>query len=645
MSRPHALAAALFLALAVVMTWPLARNLESAVAWPGDPFISTWALDWDWWATFHQPLSLFDANILYPARHTLAFSENLYGVAVLLFPLRAAGMAPLTANNLAILLGYAFTGFGAYLLGWTVTRSWWAGVAAGIFYAFVPFRITHDAHVQYVWAGWLPILLAALLHYAKQPTWPRAALFGAAFLFNGLTNIHWLLFGSVAIAVTVSIVRPRVVPLATCTLAAALLLAPFLIPYHAAARDYGMRRSWQEAKSFSAEPRDWLVAAASTRWYGALTDARVDPERWLFPGLLAIAFSMAALATRDRHALTIALPWLLLGVLGSFGTHFFLHRFLFAHVPGFQAIRVPARWANIAYVGMALLIAVACRRRWIGIVASAALAVELCAAPILWYMVVPASPPVYAWMRDAKPHAVLELPILEGLDYAYMLRATTHHRPIVNGFSGFFPVETRRIEALARAGSDDLVPELRRIGVDHIVVHGDAASETTRQWLARELARGRLGFVQRFDGGLAGDWLFCVQCGDHAAAVVNDYLSGRPTYNSDTFGFLDLPQPEQRISGRGAYFSGFAFSPYGIRSVTLLLQNGRVRITPFLFDDPALRGRFPWYAATAKPRFLREIVRRPDGVGERTDVQVEIVDGRGKRVLLEDRFFLWPDRH
>ena len=106
---------------------------------------------------------------------------------------------------------------------------------------------------------------------------------------------------------------------------------------------------------------------------------------------------------------------------------------------------------------------------------------------------------------------------------------------------------------------------------------------------------------------------------------------------------LDLPQANQRVAGR-AYFSGFALSPYGIKSVTLLFQNGRVRIAPFLFDDPALRRRFPWYDATTRPRFVREIERRLDGVGERTDVQVEIVDGKGRRVLLEDRFFVWPDR-
>src|ERR1044071_7731641 len=165
-----AFAALLFLTLAVALTWPLAANLGSAVAWPGDPFINTWILDWDWWATFHQPLSLFQANIFYPAKLPLAYSENLYGIAVVLFPFRALGVPPLAAYNVAMLLGYAFSGFGAYLLGWTTTRGWWAGVAAGIFYAFVPFRIMHASPVQHVLAGWLAILIVALLRHAGRAT-------------------------------------------------------------------------------------------------------------------------------------------------------------------------------------------------------------------------------------------------------------------------------------------------------------------------------------------------------------------------------------------------------------------------------------------------------------------------------------------
>src|SRR5947209_2972014 len=204
-------AAILFAALAVAMTWPLAPNLTRAVANPGDPFINVWVLDWDWYATLHQPLHLFDANAFYPAKLTLAYSDHLYGIALLLFPLRALGADALTAHNLGILLAFAFSGFAAFLLVRMLTGSAMAGLAAGIFYAFVPFRFTHLGHVHFIFAGWLPTLVAALLHYARRPSWGRAALFGVAFLMNGLSNTHWLIFGSTAaaLALPLAVRQPR----------------------------------------------------------------------------------------------------------------------------------------------------------------------------------------------------------------------------------------------------------------------------------------------------------------------------------------------------------------------------------------------------------------------------------------------------
>src|SRR5437016_5249104 len=115
------------------MTWPLARNLGTAVANPGDPYLNVFILDWDWYAVTHHPLALFDANIFYPAKHALAFSENLFGIAIFLFPLRALGVTPIAAYNVAMLAGFALSGFVVYVLGHFVSESVPAGIAAGIF--------------------------------------------------------------------------------------------------------------------------------------------------------------------------------------------------------------------------------------------------------------------------------------------------------------------------------------------------------------------------------------------------------------------------------------------------------------------------------------------------------------------------------
>jgi hypothetical protein len=644
------LAALFFIALSVLMTWPLATALDRAVADPGDPFINTWILDWDWYATLHQPLSLFQGNAFYPAKDSLAFSENLYGIAIFLAPIRALGASPLFAHNFAILLGFAFSGFGAWVLGWTLTRSAIGAAAAGIFYAYVPFRFTHLPHVQHVWSGWLPLMLAALIAYARKPSWRNAAFFGAAFLFNGLSNIHWLLFGTFAVACSIPIALRAwrdAARLLAATAIAAALLTPFLLPYQEVAKLYGMKRTWHEAKEFSAAPRDWLNAGKANRVYARFSDLDVNPERWLFPGALSILFSIAGLvaARRDRRTLAIACVWIILGVLGSFGLYTFFHRFLFTYVPGFRAIRVPARWANVAYAGMSMLIAFAVARLKpsVAIVVAALFIVELHAAPIRWYCTSPNVPPVNRWLatQDAR---VVELPLGEGpSEYYAMLHATAHHRPMVNGISGFTPPELGKLIELARPPiGDAFVTELRRIGVDTIVIHIDQFPD--RAWLASELARGRLFFVRHFTNPTAieGNWVFSTRGGAGITADVATMLRHGYVANDDTFGLIDYPNSSKPL-GHHEVFYGWALSPYGIRAVDFLFDNGRVRIPAKLEEDRSLSAGMPFYPRTTHPRYAALFESRPKGVRPVTDVQVEIVDGRGVKTLLEGRFISWND--
>jgi hypothetical protein len=663
----HLYAAIVCAALAVAMTWPLVFEIDRNVIYPGDPYINTWVLDWDWHATFHHPSHLFDANAFYPARDSLAFSENLYGIALLLFPLRALGVPPLMAHNIAMLLGFAFCSFAAYLLGRRITGCWIAGIAAGIFYAYVPWRFTQLPHLQHVFSGWLPMMIVALLHYADRPTWRRAALFAGAFLMNGLTNIHWLLLGSLAIALTVPIAvrKPRDwARIAVCTLIALTLLTPFLIPYVRVAKLYGMQRSWEEAKHYSATLRDWLNPGTTNRFYVRFVDTKIDPERWLFPGALGIALSVfglaAACTVRLRRAdpsdsarrsralhVIIAVLWIALGVIGSLGLHTFFHRFLFEHVPGFRAIRVPARWANIGYVGMSMLIALAVSyRRALAYVVAVLFLIELHAAPIRWYSVAPEPPPVYRWLATQKRARIIELPLGFGdFEYLFMFRATVHHRPIVNGMSGFAPPETTKLVDLWTSGHDDeLLDELQHIGVNVIVVHADLLGDRgkeIRAWLRHHLDAGRLQFAGRFNASVLGDWAFEIGGPPQPrTADLERFLDDQLTYTSGTFGLLDYPRYGEPVP-QNAMFSGWALSPWGIRKVDLLFNNGLVRLPTTLTEDRGLSKGLPWYPQTPRPRFIATFNKRPPGVRPDTDVQVEITDGRGNKTVLEGRPIVW----
>jgi hypothetical protein len=517
----------------------------------------------------------------------------------------------------------------------------------------VPWRFTQLPHLQHVFSGWLPMMIFTLLVYADRPSWRNAALFAGAFLMNGLSNIHWLLLGSLAIALSVPIAvrQPRQwLRIGVCTLIALALLTPFLIPYARVAKLYGMQRGWEEALHYSAALRDWLNPGTTNRFYVRFADVNVDPERWLFPGAIGIALSIAGLVRGRREHRAIAALWIVLGVAGSLGLHTFFHRFLFGHVPGFRAIRVPARWANIGYVGMSLLIAssvswMASKRRLLGYVAAALFLIELHAAPIRWYSTAPEPPQVYRWLGTQ--HArIAELPLALGdFDYLFMFRATAHHRPMVNGISGFAPPETVRItEMWTSHRHDAMLDELQRIGVGLLVVHADLLGDRPkeiREWLRGKLDAGRIQFAGRFNASVQGDWVFAIGGPPRPrTAELERFLRDENTYTNDTFGLLDYPRYGDSISGN-VLFSGWALSPWGIRRVDLLFENGQVRIPTTLIDDPGVSKGLPWYPKTPKPRFIAAFNARPRWVGRQTEVQVEIIDGRGNKTVLDGRPIEW----
>jgi hypothetical protein len=83
----------LYAALTAVMTYPQVLHLNDTVHDDGDPLLNAWAIAW----VAHQlpiaPAHLFDANIFYPERRTLAFSETLLLPSLVVAPLRWIGFS------------------------------------------------------------------------------------------------------------------------------------------------------------------------------------------------------------------------------------------------------------------------------------------------------------------------------------------------------------------------------------------------------------------------------------------------------------------------------------------------------------------------------------------------------------------------
>ncbi len=769
---------AAFLLITLAMTWPLAVRLSTATSDLGDPLLNTWILDWDLYAMTHAPSHLYDAPMFYPAKMPLAFSENLFGIAIVALPFSLLGFGPLAVYNIAMILGFAFCGYGASVLARVVSGSIGAAFVVGILYAFTQFRLDHLAHLQLIWGGWLPLIVAAILAYWRRPSWKLAACFGGALLMNGLCNVHLLLFAGVAAPASLAmlaLIGPRRdrrfwMPLLLAGGAAMLLLVPVLLPYRTVAKLYGMHRSEGEAIWGSADWTDWLMASGRSATYGALPQGRSQPERSLFPGLLPIFLTIAGIVLYRRPAssevdpdppsrpvdrrllrildgamvaaavlsyggavaskfdlrlfhfrlvsvsradlpmiallaliairLSLQLPlawtgdrpislrawlasrrwppefsaiavWIVVGVLGSLGLKAFFYEFLYHRITPFQSIRIPARFAVIAYTGLiatgSLGAAELLRRRrsWHRPATMALLLVAtfIDIRPIFrWEHALAAPDASDLWLRDAHvPGGVLILPINPDVEFTYLLGATIHHRPIFDGTSGFEPPLHARIHELSTAPviGPELIGLLESNGGTLIVVHDDwlrTTAAATHEWLTRELARGRIAFLRRLDHRVGGTYLFAITrnlpgwrslrppdvpdgAGFPPAMVLDRMLHDQAVYVGRTFGVVERPK-DGNIEG-ALTVSGWALSPHGIRGVDILLENGTKRYPAIPFQRPDVHARFPWYSSTPAPGFFLTLPRRPRGVKHQSDVQVEILDGRGERTRLPDLPIQW----
>ncbi len=521
--RCHLLPLLIFTLAAIILTYPLAFNMGFAVVDDADPLLNAWILAWDAHILPRNPLALYHANDFYPYSNTLAYSETLLGLAIFTTPLIWLTDNPILAVNLATLASYALSGIGMYALTYRFTRRRGAALVAGMIFAFNPFRFAHIEHVQLLSAQWTPFTLLFMDRLIHRPTWRNA--FGLLLFFNMqlLSCYYYALFLAVALAVLGlgyllaerrCFTRRLLGWLALCSVVTLAIQIPLSLPYFRVAESMGFERTIETAARGGADLADFVTAPPTNRLYGAAT-ASLRGEQWwehvTFPGLTATLLALIGAArppaaSRRARWLYLALA-LTMGVL-SLGPALYLdgrvffaplpYHLLFAYVPGFTAIRQPARFHMFTMVGLSLLAGLGAQTltrriatRWqraLPVVCLAFMAAENLYMPLALTPVPrPAAiPPVYTWLADeAEPGPVLELPILMdvgSVESPRLYYSTRHWRRLINGYGGFFPPTYAYFLFFDREFPKQPYDWIVGLGVRYVILH-------RWQYPADELAR------------------------------------------------------------------------------------------------------------------------------------------------------------
>jgi hypothetical protein len=284
-------------------------------------------------------------------------------------------------------------------------------------------------------------------------------------------------------------------------------------------------------------------------------------------------------------------------------------------------MRVPARWAVLAYVGLAGTAAIATDWLWrirriralsVGVIGTLILISIPINLPVRWFRIPSPQPDVVTWLQATpSPGAIMEIPPGASFDYESTLHASTHLVRLVNGSSGFTPPHYRQLQS-AFAGQhpqDSILTDLELWGVALLIVHADRLGDQTepvQHWLARGVRAGRLAYVRRFDAGLTGDFVFAVTKHhpladwerESSKAGSSDFvrwMDGERFFGSKRpFGILSSPAPKATVTG-SLTVEGWVLSDSPNTAVRVCLANRRLCQTADRYPREELKRPFPEY--------------------------------------------------
>lgn len=303
---------ALYAVAATAMSWPLPLQISRAPAGDlGDPLFNAWVLAW---GADHVTAMLggdvgafgrwWQANIFHPAPLALAYSEHLAPQVAMGLPLWWLTGNILLVYNVLFLLTSTLSGLGMFLLVRELTGRPRAALVAGLFFAFLPYRIAQLPHLQVLSSQWMPFALFAFRRYLDRGRAPALAGAVAALAAQQLSCGYYLIYFSpfVALYLIWEITARRrwtdwrlLAALALAGLADVLLTWPFLAPY-LELRSLGFApRPLEEIMSYSADVRGYLTAHETNRLWGPWLSGFTRAENELFPGLLPVVMAVVGL--------------------------------------------------------------------------------------------------------------------------------------------------------------------------------------------------------------------------------------------------------------------------------------------------------------------------------------------------------------
>ncbi len=536
--REAAAVLAVFVALTSGMMWQQVQHIGDSAVPHQDVYFNMWRLQWVAHALATSPKDLFNGNIFYPEPRALTFSDAMLVEGVTAAPLSWLGVRPVLIHNIMLLGAIVMSSVGMFALVRYLTKSRGAGLLAGAIFGFAPYRFEHIMHMELQWTMWMPLAFLAMHRTFDSGRMRDGLATGAAMALQMLSSIYYGVFLGVLMTVAGVVmmiggrgtdVRRAMIPLATGAVLAASVVILYAQPYLATRGRVGERQP-EDIRMFGARPADYLVAPPTNWLYGKPFESLGRPERRLFPG--AVPFLLAIVGVLLRPPSRVGIVYFLMLVAAfeaSFGFRGYSYTFLYEQIAAVRGLRAPARLgifvvfslavlAGFGYVWLAAALRARARLVLLATLLTAVLVEDVTSVPLMTYPNTVS--PVYRLLAQQPWGVVAEFPMpkvdsLPGPDPKYAYLSVFHWKPIINGYSGFYPPSyIRRILDLRRFPEPFSLRVLRRADVRYILIHESgyaadrAAYDETLRTLDNEEGVRKLGV---FSDGEASATLYVLR--------------------------------------------------------------------------------------------------------------------------------------
>lgn len=504
-----------FSALTAAILYPLPFALSTLAYNPenGDGQFSVWNVAWVARTLLVDPRHVFDANIFYPHRWTLAYSEMNLAAGAIAVPVYWLTKSAYAAANFALLVSFVLSATAMYYLCRELTGDRRAAIVGAVLFSYCSFVFAHLLHTQLLMTAGLPLSMLAFHRLLDQPTPRRGAMLGMAMAFQALACAYYSVFVVLIVGTAALLLLSirgawtdrRIWTAFAAGAAVAIVGALPAIMGFLALRDTGYERPLAAARQYSADWRAYFASGHSL--HGWMLGYLGGWREVLFPGFLAIAasaggtiFGWRAGGVRRQVVLLYA-AIVALALWASFGPDAGLYSLLYYVVPLFSVMRAPVRFGLVVLFGLSVLASMGvaqllARRIYAPALAAVLIAVAIAESWIVVKFDAALQPHSGYYVLAAMPSApVLELPVysrrLGFRRSRYMLDSTVHWMPLVDAYSDSIPSDfDQRSAVLANFPSEDSLRDMKRDQVRYAVIHLSAYDDPTmRQSLFDRLAQ------------------------------------------------------------------------------------------------------------------------------------------------------------